>query len=1003
MYKIKRRLLFTITVSLLLTVFFPIQSVLANPDETVVRDLTKFSLEEIQGPTEADYKVIASFNTFSEAYAEMKKDTSSTSNLVIRNNASKSPMKILAANRAKAMSYPFRTGISKEPADVTMNIRSNKDLNNTSYFDTYINGYRQLDYFGTEYSSVRSNYVAQINIAGRKGYVDLNKIDIIPMIYIEKEWSMVLGGNTASNYGYSTMTRVVKDQYYVATTRNGRKEISYTYTNLSSGSTTSTTTYGIAPDWMSTGVRYYSMDGIEFYTDRNFTNKASNEKYYNYYQYLPVHSKSNVTASFLDYYLKDVRKISSTSVMQNLGYAFMNGQVKYDMNALLLYSLAILESGSGTSNIAKSKFNLFGWGAIDTSPGQSASEYVHPAQSVDQQMKHNLEAYTHVSSSSAVGNHFRGAYFGNKANGFNLMYASDPYWGMKVAGIAFTIDKENGFKDWGNYRLAVLKDKTDVPVRKSLNTNDIYYTTQGSARSLTDQTMIIVPDAQAEAVGFYKVYLITPMERYTVSRKTYYRELYDWETTFGYIKKKYVTQVAYSSGTSVNPLDPPLVEDPSVPEPTDPSQPISADTANFGSYKVTATAGLYLRKGPSMNYARVGGISLNTVIKGLPYNDGWHAVIYNGQAGFVSSEFITETVAPKTTMYEATGNNLNIRKEPTTTASILGSLNSGQTIQGVVYDNSWTWLMYNGAPAFVSSTYLKVVDSTPTVNKNVLKNALDSAKAINGDTYTTDSFTKLTTAITAAQAVYNSSSSTQTQVNAQVTALNTAISNLVKKPVVEPDLAKYRVTAKPNLRVRSAANTTSTVLGSLDHNTIIEAKPVGDGTWLQISFNGKTGYISANYTELVTTDSNTDFLSILGYDAVDTVLTGMNLTTTIDSVRKKLTAANSTITITVTDTSGKTLGASDVLKTGHVLKVKQTGVADKSYTIAVKGDISGDGVISTLDIVMVQRHLLKVEILTGHQAVAADISGSNGIPDGEIKTLDIVHFQRHLLKIESIN
>ena len=857
MNKYKRLLLFGLTLSIVCTMFFPIQTVLANPEDsenTILRDLSKYSLEKVHGPTEADYEVIASFETFDQAYAEMKKDTSEKSNLVIRHQSSKSPMKIVAANRAKAMSYPFRVGISSEAASVTMNIRASRDLNGSTYPDTYINGYRLLDYFDSHFSSARNGFVAQINIAGRKGYVDQAKIDIIPMIYVENEWNIVLGGSTSSKYGYSTFTRKVYDQYYYARNTSGRKEIVFTYPNLGTSGSRSYTAYGIAPDWMVVGTRYYSLDGVEFYTDRDFTKKASNEKYYNYYQYLPVHSKSSVTASFLDNYLKS-RGTSSNSVMHNLGYAFMNGQVKYDMNALLVYSLAALESGWGTSAIARSKYNLFGWNAVDTSPGQSATEYLHPSQSVDQQMKHNLEAYTHVSK-NATGNHFRGPFFGNKGNGFNLKYASDPYWGLSMSSIAFQLDKANGFKDWGNYRLAILKDQTNIPVRKNLNSTDTYYTTPGASRGLTHQTMIIVPDAAAEANGFYKVHLITPMERYSSGGKTYYRELYDWENDHGYVAKEYVTQVAYGSGKSIHPVDPPLVTDPVIPEPTDPTTPISPDTSKYGSYKITATAGLRLRSGASTSHSTITTIPHNISVKGLLYNSEWYAVVYNGNAGFVSSDWVEETKTPATTIYEVTGNGLNVRLEPTTSANSLGTLNIGDTVQGVVYDNNWTWFMYNGQPAFVSSQYLKVGGSTPTptVNKTALKTALDQAKAIKGDDYTTASFKALQTAISAAETVYNNTNATQAQVNTQVTALNGAISNLVKKPV-ETTLDKYRITANPNLRVRSQPTTSSTTLGSLNHNTIVEAKPVGDGSWLQITYNGKTGYISAQYTEKQTSGS----------------------------------------------------------------------------------------------------------------------------------------------------
>ena len=43
-----------------------------------------------------------------------------------------------------------------------------------------------------------------------------------------------------------------------------------------------------------------------------------------------------------------------------------------------------------------------------------------------------------------------GAVFGNKAMGFNVQYASDPYWGAKAAGHLYRMDKMMGGKDLAN-------------------------------------------------------------------------------------------------------------------------------------------------------------------------------------------------------------------------------------------------------------------------------------------------------------------------------------------------------------------------------------------------------------------------------------------------------------------------------------------------------------------------------------------------------------------------
>lgn len=88
----------------------------------------------------------------------------------------------------------------------------------------------------------------------------------------------------------------------------------------------------------------------------------------------------------------------------------------------------------------------------------------------------------------------------------------------------------------------------------------------------------------------------------------------------------------------------------------------------------------------------------------------------------------------------------------------------------------------------------------------------------------------------------------------------------------------------------------------------------------------------------------------------------------------------------------------------RVACISQSGVA-KEYIIRVirqgtalgKGDVNGDGKISLLDMVMMKRHILNIELLTDQRLVAADING-----DGKITLQDMLAVKRHILGYESI-
>lgn len=78
------------------------------------------------------------------------------------------------------------------------------------------------------------------------------------------------------------------------------------------------------------------------------------------------------------------------------------------------------------------------------------------------------------------------------------------------------------------------------------------------------------------------------------------------------------------------------------------------------------------------------------------------------------------------------------------------------------------------------------------------------------------------------------------------------------------------------------------------------------------------------------------------------------------------------------------------LVTGDIITI--TGATTASYTISVKGDINGDGVVKINDLILVQSHILGKTNLTGEKFYAADISG-----DGSIKINDLVMIQSHIL------
>ena len=176
---------------------------------------------------------------------------------------------------------------------------------------------------------------------------------------------------------------------------------------------------------MEVGKKYYSTDGLHF-DGFNLEN--------------PFLFKDLTEAT--NYSAEDLDKVFSllninNSLLENKGATFKEAEEHYHINALYLLAHSALESDWGRSKIAKDKNNFFGITAYDTTPYLSAKTFDDVDKGILGATKWIKENYID-----------RGRTFlGNKASGMNVEYASDPYWGEKIASVMMKINEKLGGKD----------------------------------------------------------------------------------------------------------------------------------------------------------------------------------------------------------------------------------------------------------------------------------------------------------------------------------------------------------------------------------------------------------------------------------------------------------------------------------------------------------------------------------------------------------------------------
>ena len=584
------------TFLLLLISFIPVDIVNAvDTYRVVVIDDTGASLD------------IGTFNTYQEAYTKMTEQESTLQKVaVLYKNGT-------LVNASYALVNVKRKYDSAGRVSLTQ-VYDNPALQGTRY--TYLDGAYGSDAAFLEYNNEYNT--VKIKISGYSGWVALSEVDIIPLSQLYNKYIKV----NVLGLRIRTSPNTNDDTTIVSTATDGsiyqfyeiKKDENYTWYRIKYNGTDAwianlpteswlteyagiglktyytvyepsnsllhyfrynndnSTTYinlGLPPSFLQKDTMYYSFDGNYFYTDlikmlKDYKNNTfensinSKTPYYNYYQYLPNHTKSGYTAENLDKYIIDagftgspdstityvdengnwVSGINRTglSKMYGMGQSFIKSQEKYGVNALLTFSTALNESATGTSKIAFAKNNLFGHGAADACPFECAKTY----ETVEDSIMYHAQM-TGTGYNNPEYRYYYGSHYGNKGSGMNVNYASDPYWGEKSAANAYSRDKKYGGQDYMVNTIGIKISNAVVPIKKEANDSSktIYELKNKVYNHLVANIPLTVFDKVTDenGVGWYLVYTDVALdENQNISSDSEYSFL----QSYGYIKEEYL-------------------------------------------------------------------------------------------------------------------------------------------------------------------------------------------------------------------------------------------------------------------------------------------------------------------------------------------------------------------------------------------------------------------------------------------------------------------------------
>lgn len=127
-----------------------------------------------------------------------------------------------------------------------------------------------------------------------------------------------------------------------------------------------------------------------------------------------------------------------------------------------------------------------------------------------------------------------------------------------------------------------------------------------------------------------------------------------------------------------------------------------------------------------------------------------------------------------------------------------------------------------------------------------------------------------------------------------------------------------------------------------------------------------------------------------------TYLSGFDLNTTVSSFIEKLKAIDEKVEITILDSNNKQK-TEGILSTGDNVTIK-SGNETKTFAIVIYGDVNGDGLLDSTDLLRIRQQLIGIKQLSGANYQAANITRDN-----VIDSTDLLRMRQHLIGIKTIS
>ncbi|MCI6686247.1 MAG: SH3 domain-containing protein [Ruminococcus sp.] len=205
----------------------------------------------------------------------------------------------------------------------------------------------------------------------------------------------------------------------------------------------------------------------------------------------------------------------------------------------------------------------------------------------------------------------------------------------------------------------------------------------------------------------------------------------------------------------------------------------------------------------------------------------------------------------------------------------------------------------------------------------------------------------------------------------------------------------YVVTASA-LNLRSNPSTSASVVATLPRNAVVTVT-MANGSWAAVTYEGKNGYCSMDYLtvmpeettvpeEETTTTTTETTTTTTEMTTISEETTTTETTTMTEAATMETTTAETTAEMTETETSA----------TEETVTTTTAAVMDDNknhgVTATLYGDVDGDGEVTAIDAVLLQKHINGMVFLSHEQMANADC-----VADGVLDEADVAVILQSLI------